>query len=604
MKTRLLSISLISGMMLVLFTSLLFALPAAGFLVKLPVSPLILWISAAGTIAFGWFAARHYDPDRPVPLFLSSLAAAVVPFVLSFVVAGAFFDLSYDGQAYHQEAIIHLANGWNPVYDAPLDLPTAHEKWINHYAKAAEIAAAAFYKATGLIEHGKLINLLFLFASFLLAVPALLSLGANRLRPAAAVVLAAVLAFNPVSVTQAFSYYVDGILSSALLIMLALGALLFGGKTRSEHDNGDEGVNVSIQEKERPGWIVPSIFAASLLFAINLKFTALGYAGVLCIGLLVALYMTERFAAMKRMFVTMAAAGLIGVLAVGYNPYITNTLSQGHPFYPLAGKDSVDIVQNFTPRNLERLNRFEQAAVSYFAVSRENGTDKMPTSTKLPFTVSPKELAVFSEPDVAVGGFGPLFGGILLLAAVALMLAYGLSAGTTIAVSGVIAVLLASAFINPAAWWARYVPQVWIVPVACAWLALVVRARPHHGAATLRPIREQTQQNPLSKREQLTRVCGWAIAGLLAINATLVAYSYTSKQWNWSETLRSQYEDLAELDKPLQTDFSFSWSNRLRFENYGIPFREEAPLRCDNPLTLVKSGTTVCLSSSVAREEP
>ncbi|MBD2864292.1 hypothetical protein [Paenibacillus oceani] len=602
MKTRLLTLSLISGMMLVLFTSLLFVLPAAGFLVKLPVSPLLLWISAAGTIAFGWFAARHYDPDRPIPLFLSSLAAAVIPFAVSFAVAGAFFDLSYDGQAYHQEAIIHLANGWNPVYDAPLDLPTAHEKWINHYAKAAEIAAAAFYKATGLIEHGKLINLLLIFASFLLAAPALLTLGAGRLRPAAAVVLAAVVAFNPISVTQAFSYYVDGMLSSSLMIMLALGALLFSGKTRGNRDSGEEGV--SDITKERPGWIVPTVFAASLLFAVNLKFTALGYAGVLCIGLLIALYMTERFTTMKRMFVTMAAAGLIAVLAVGYNPYVTNTLSKGHPFYPLAGKDSVDIMENFTPRNLERLNRFEQAAVSYFAVSRENGTDKMPTSTKVPFTVSPKELAVFSEPDVAVGGFGPLFGGILLIAAVALMLAYGLSAGATIAVSGVIAVLLASAFINPAAWWARYVPQVWVIPIACAWLAFVVRARPNPGTLQLRPIRGQTQINPLSKREQLTRVCGWALAGLLAVNATLVAYSYTTKQWNWSEKLRSQYAELAAMDKPLRTDFSFSWSNRVRFENYGIPFREETPLRCDNPLTLIKSGTTVCLSSTVVREEP
>ncbi|UUZ83650.1 hypothetical protein LJK88_07435 [Paenibacillus sp. P26] len=75
------------------------------------------WLAAALTIGFSWIASKKLAGDRPVPVFAVSAGISALLFAAGFIVCGYFFDLSYDGQAYHQEAIIHLSNGWNPVYD-------------------------------------------------------------------------------------------------------------------------------------------------------------------------------------------------------------------------------------------------------------------------------------------------------------------------------------------------------------------------------------------------------------------------------------------------------------------------------------------------------
>jgi hypothetical protein len=546
MRNRLYESCLTSGLTLLFFTTFCFAIPAVWFFTGLPLNGLLFWAAAAAAVGCARLAAARLDPDWGTPLFLVSIGISAAIFAASFLIAGYFYDLSYDGQAYHQEAVIFLAQGWNPVYDPPLEVPTGHALWINHYAKAMEYAAAAFYKATGLLEHGKLFNLLMIGSSFLLSFAALLAFSPDKRRSACLVAL--LLALNPVSVYQALTYYVDGLLASFLLCMLALAALLF----------------------KRADRMLAAGFAAAMLFLINIKFTALGYAGIFCIALLIALYMSQQFQWMKKMFGWMAIGGLAGVLLVGYNPYVTNTLQKGHPFYPLSGEDKVDIVQNFTPRNLERLNRFEQAAVSYFSVSRGNSTEKLPTMPKPPFTFTAQELKVFAEPDVAVSGFGPLFGGAIILSGVILAFSFRRT-GLALAAAAVIAVLLVSVFINPAPWWARYVPQLWFVPLICVFLGLAFRDR------------------------RLMRAVSWTLACVIAANVLLVTSVFAKEQWVLNMQLREQLAELQRASKPVQASFDYSWSNRARFEKLGIAYQEQKELHCQNPMNLVKSGTFVCI---------
>lgn len=549
MRNRLAAFSLVTGLTLLMFVAGAMLIPSLLFLLNISVTSLHVWLAAGLAAGVAWIAAKMVQAERPGRLFAEAMLASCLCFVACFFISGYFYDLSYDGQAYHQESIIHLDNGWNPVYDEPLHVPTGHSLWMNHYARASELAAAVLFKATGLLEHSKAINGLTIISSFFLSLSALLTL-----RPAhtfKAVLVALLLAFNPVSVYQAFSYYVDGLLSSMLLCMIALGYLIFA----------------------RPGWLPLAVYTSAMIFTINIKFTALAYAGLLTIGLLIALYMSEQFGRLKQLFKIGAIGGLVGVLLIGYNPYVTNTLTKGHPFYPLAGEEALDVVKNFTPRNLERMNRVEQLGASYFAVTTGNSTEKMPTRIKLPFTFSEKELVALGDPDVAVSGFGPLFSGILLLSLVVLVLAFRYRTGATLAALGLIAIIAGSVLVNPAAWWARYVPQLWIIPLICLWLGFSLQGR------------------------RLLNGASWALAVAVAVNTMLVGGTYTYHQWEWNQTLREELATVqaAAAKGPVRTEFTYSWANRERFEELGIAFKEERDLTCDEKLTLTKSGTSVCM---------
>ena len=73
----------------------------------------------------------------------SSFLMIVACFTL---LCGAVFDISYDGQTYHQEAIIQLSRGWNPFLEEISDLylveQTALEAAINFYPKAPWVIAS------------------------------------------------------------------------------------------------------------------------------------------------------------------------------------------------------------------------------------------------------------------------------------------------------------------------------------------------------------------------------------------------------------------------------------------------------------------------------
>lgn len=549
MKNRLASFSLMTGMALLMLVVAGFVIPSLLFLVHVPLLPLHVWLTAAAAIGMAWLVFQTSGDELPRWLLWASIGCTALIFAVSLLVSAYFYDLSYDGQAYHQEAIILLSNGWNPVYDAPVSMPTGNSIWVNHYAKGAEIAAATIYKATGLLEGGKAINLLTIAASALLSLSALLHLRPNQ--RVQAWVVAVLLALNPVSIYQAFSYYVDGLLASLLLCLIALGALLFARANR----------------------VLLISYTLTMILIMNIKFTAIAYAGLLTVGLLIVLYMSEQFGLLKKLFRIGAIGGLAGVLLVGYNPYVTNTVRDGHPFYPLAGEEAIDVVKNFIPRNLEMMNRFEQAASSYFATTVGNSTEKRPTQFKWPFTFTDRELQVYGEPDVAVSGFGPLFSGTLILSLLVLLLAFRKRTGLTLAAIGIILLLAASAFVNPAAWWARYVPQLWFVPLICVWLAL-----------------------SLQGGNRTVKAAGWTLAVLIAANALLVSGMYTKEQLAWNQELKGQLAELRNASQPIPAEFTYSWSNQERLRALGIEVKEELELSCTtDKLTLVKSGTSLCL---------
>lgn len=111
---------------------------------------------------------RFIFENRKLSSCLFNMLLIIVIFSICSLSAHFLFDLSWDGQTYHQTAILQLHDGWNPYY-ATLSNTVQHSIWANHYPKASWIMAATILNFTNSIEASKCINLYFIVVSFLVS---------------------------------------------------------------------------------------------------------------------------------------------------------------------------------------------------------------------------------------------------------------------------------------------------------------------------------------------------------------------------------------------------------------------------------------------------
>jgi hypothetical protein len=224
---------------------------------------------AAGRVGFAFVAPMPLVAALPGAFWLARreglqgrmcwypAALTLVLLALSLLLAAFFYDFSWDGQWYHQLGIIRIARDWNPVSD-PMrsfaDSPNQlhSQLYLRHYAKGPWYAAATIFAATGRIEWGKCINWFILMAAFLGTLAACLSGGLRRSR---ALAIAAVVAINPVAISEVTTFMVDGVMASSLTLAVV--------------------ATVSALRQPRPATIVTGV-AASIV-CINSKFNGLIY---------------------------------------------------------------------------------------------------------------------------------------------------------------------------------------------------------------------------------------------------------------------------------------------------------------------------------------
>jgi len=522
-------ISFIAAILLI--SSLLFAAGRS-------LSPSCFWLALAAAAIIVWLMCSRYFPDRRLLAFAGILIFLTVIFLLGSRFSGEFYDLSFDGQTYHQEGIIQLANGWNPFHSRPLRILSGI--WINHYTRGPWIASATLYLLTGRIEQSKVFNILLIISSFFLCLPAL---SAHYRRGAPEPLLFSVLAAcNPIAILQSSTFYIDGQLSSMLVIILSLVYLIIK---------------------------CPDIFSVlalllSVIILVNIKFTALAY--VLVLGLPILSYLL--LAKAGRLFKLTASAlgvGLIaGLVLVGFNPYVTNTVRNGNPFYPLAGRNAMEIVTANSPARFPTMNRFEKLFVSTFSKT-ENVACPQPAHWKWPLTISKEELGEIWL-DTRIAGFGPLFGGAVLLSVLLLLTAWPLDRKTTLAFTGLGLLIVLSALVNPESWWARYAPQLWLFPVLCAILGLDLQSRPQ-------------------------RILGLAIILVLCLNLYVVSGVYFHRLRQENTILDSQLAAMRKASHVL-VNFRSDLSNRVRLTEAGVHYQEADRLDGPGIQTLDWSDTT------------
>jgi hypothetical protein len=521
--------SLFGGAILT-FLFLIVATSECGWLVGMPIRGWVLPTAFVGScLATGWGARIYFRHPLRTTLWVAALLALLV--AASAGISGAFYDVSFDGQAYHQEGVYQLAHGWNPLFTPHISpVSIFHNTILNHYPKGPWIVAASMYRLTGHIETGKFASLLLVCAAFSMALAAFA--GSRDKLSAWPVAMAVLVAANPVALCQLCTFYVDGQMAS---LFVCLAALCF------------------LSAADSNPWVNLLQFEAALLI-IQVKFTGLVYATILLAGF-IAILVWQKRPFRKPLYTALLALGL-GTFVVGMNPYVFNILENGHPFYPFFGRGDLPnfSLRNDTPSEFLEANRVANLAASIFSRSRV----WPPESTlKAPWQVDRAEWRPFQEPDVRTGGFGPLFPAALVLSWAFLAICLWRGGAAPWMATAVILIILASVLPVHACWWARYAPQAWLIPLVA-----------------LAPLGDAVDKPP-------GRRLSWLVLLILSVNVAGIAMVNFHANLDASRDTAASLVDLRSY-VPFKVAFGNLRSNRFRLQEAGIPFlEEEGKLKCD-----------------------
>ena len=404
---------------------------------------------------------------------LLAIVIATAVFTACSFVSGRIYDGTADGNTYHKLSVGALKNGWNPLYESvgdfnkdegnPFDVysDNVNINWSDHYARGTETFGAVVYAFSGNIETGKVYNLLWIYIGLFIIYGLLKQMKLNNWK---SLLVASILAINPIILVQIANYYLDGVLTNSLFIIILCGLLQFGNRTKEEENNNY------------------LVLALAIIWCVNAKFTGLAFAAAFC-GIYYLYRHIRNYVKEKENFkqvfikdtVFYVVTVLIAVVIVGSSSYTKNLIDHGNPLYPLYGKGHVDnMVMMEIPKSLQKEDPVTIFLTSIFAkgenVSPSYSEERNEPDLKIPFTFTEEELDNYAVPDIRMGGFGPLFSGIFILGMIGTVLViielvrkkdwdrlipYAL----TLTLTTCLILFLDGSY------WARYIPYFYLMPV-------------------------------------------------------------------------------------------------------------------------------------------
>ncbi|SCH60550.1 Uncharacterised protein [uncultured Bacteroides sp.] len=368
-----------------------------------------------------------------------NLVVYILLVMLSLFVSSLTFDYSWDGLAYHQDIILQLKEGWNPIYTH--HAPNANEIlaiWVNHYAKGLETLSAVVYAFTNDIETGKAINFLLVISSICFAFNYLsISWGNLTIRKRWFYTL--IFSLSPVVVAQWLTFYIDWSMYSLLLILVSL--LLSVNRITLLHS-----------------FCIIGVF----VLAFSIKFNVAFWVSFLMLFFIIYYLYVKKYSVACPLIFLSVGGSLIGICLVGFNPYITNIIDHSNPFYPLLGEGNVDIMLDQTPLNMRGRSALENIIISLF--SHAAADPSWNAVWAFPLQFSKHDIVSIGYSDARLSGFGVLFSGILLLC-IYLYCRCKMEKKDRKTSLLVLFVLFLSLFILPSGWWARYVPFFYGFPL-------------------------------------------------------------------------------------------------------------------------------------------
>ena len=365
--------------------------------------------------------------------------------IISWRFSEPFYDTSYDGQAYQAEGIIAIAEYYNPYYDELTTEDLSKFNWvINDYTKVQWYTPAVIYAFTNSLESVKLINFIMLFTTFFATI---LIAKKIELGWGLSILIGILVCINPVVIYQIMSLYID--VQVYFFIILTVYFLL----------------NI-YNEPSRFNWFMFSIL--SVLF-INIKLSAIAFLAIFVLGFYFIFINKYPNSDIMQMLKSGLLIFILGMLFIGFNPYITNTIKYGNPLAIVMGDKSSQVLNLNTPKEMrDSIPSSFRWLVSILSVSennRGNSERKETYSLKIPFTIQYGEEKAFLDNNTKIGGLGPLFGGIFILAVVSLVLKIISQSYSLQEITIIMFTLIASVAIISAGNTARFVPQLYLVPI-------------------------------------------------------------------------------------------------------------------------------------------
>lgn len=516
-----------------------------GFALGVAVGAWILVAAALGAVLAA-FLGRRAQTGSARRAGITALTAVLIVVACVLAVRGT-ADTSVDGRQYHGEAVWALVDRWNPIRDAPLPY-TADQRpdRINSFPKAIWILEAAVVDAGGSVANVKGIGVAVAVATALIAWGVFMALGVRKL---ASSILAITVALNPVAGAQFPTKMVDGVIADLLAIAVLLTVLLC--------------------VRRRSDVVVVLALMVSVILMVNTKYSGVSYAVAILMPTAVSgcLLVGRRGRSLLRPVVPILCALTVGVVFVGWNPYVTNTIRHHNPLYILVGDGSVDPSGSMTVGAMKRASEPERLLRS---LASRSSTSPQHPQLRWPLVPSASEWTAFRKPGIPIGGFGPLFFGGLLGGLAILFVAARLRDGWP-PVSRVLLVSAGAVFltwaISPSAWIARLAPQLWLVPLFAATAVMLATPR------------------------RWLRVGALVVVLILSVDAIGVARS--AFVWGQRNTTRenASLARVRRLPGPLTVAFtSFTIAEERRLRSRGIAFRTVDHVRCNRPWVLSVNG--------------
>lgn len=393
---------------------------------------LILWIISM-TMLIKFFNKRIRKID------LKLVYGLIFIMIISMIIQNTIWDTSWDGQCYHYDAIIGIIDGWNPIYNTGYNkIGMGNFIYSEHYPKSSWIFSAFYGIVFGNVEIGKVYHI---YAMLLLIGVTLRIVTKFRDNIKLKYIILGIICitFNPVFISQINTFYIDGY----------MGTLLFTFCIS---------VYISYVYKNKLYTII-SCLTMSLI--INIKFTGLGYVGVIVLFtfFIILKYNKKSEYHIRSLFIPLIITGIISVTYIGFDSYMRNLLEHGHPFYPIGGRDSIDIMTNNTPEGLRGKNYITKIINSYFSKTSNSSEENI---IKFPLDISIDEFEEMISPDTRIAGFGPMFSIIIIISIFSIIILFIYKKYKYLLL---ILPMLLTVIINPEAWWARYVPLLWFIPI-------------------------------------------------------------------------------------------------------------------------------------------
>lgn len=505
--------SIIVSFMLLIFIGSIFIGSSLLFIFKISINKLNILIFPLISILISRYLLIKDKQNISWKFLILTLVLFYLLLIILGVLNNWIWDYSYDSLAYHQEGVIRLKDGWNPFYESSANVNI----WVKHYTKAPWIFAANIYKITGRIESAKLLTSLLPIILLILSFGFFYLITNKRIK--LSILASIVMAMSPINIAQVFTYYVDSELGIYIIILLITLILILFFKDL----------------------VYFKYFALVNIatFLVNIKFTGLAYAGVILGAFVLCNFIYNNKKYNIKLITFLIFSFIFSVCIIGFNPYVTNTINNGNPLYPLAGKDKIDIMTPNTPASFRYDGQFEKLIKSLLAMpTQENNKGYVANSFKELLSVQDGTIELYATTDARLRGFGiysiiiiPITGIVLLYILISCKNKKIRVCSLIFLVSILSAIIYCGEF-----WWARYVAFIWAFPVLLGVLMC-------------------------QRKCKFEKFIGWLLLILMLVNSTITLPGIIKKRLSWSVGMKNQVIN-QQVMKIHRDNFTFSFINK------------------------------------------